>query len=120
MWQLHCKMMSDLGLEYDSGMVNYMIHDQASFKSYNSIITKEYMAIIPRSHERHHGVSVNALSFLGSFLVDADSFGYHAMKKEGPLQFLTGVTRLRALPLLPPTPLSTSSGGEKKPHPHSA
>lgn len=85
-------MMDSLYLTYDTGLVNYMTHDQHAFKSYNVIVTREYLAIIPRSKEIYKGISINALGFLGSFLVGKDSPAYKVLKDERPVGCLKQVT----------------------------
>lgn len=57
---------------------------------YNLLMTRRWMMLVPRSRERFHGVSVNALGFAGSFLV-RDREQLEAVRRHGPLAVLQGV-----------------------------
>jgi ATP adenylyltransferase len=59
-------------------------------RSYNLLVTREWMLFVPRSRESWEGVSVNALGFAGALLVrDADALA--RVRAAGPMDVLAHV-----------------------------
>ena len=58
---------------------------------YNFLCTRHWMMIVPRSQEKHAGISVNSLGFVGSLLVK-DSATLEELKTMGPLHLLRSVS----------------------------
>jgi ATP adenylyltransferase len=57
---------------------------------YNLLATRTWMMLVPREHEAHEGIAVNALGFGGSLLVRSEAqLAY--LKEIGPLAVLRGV-----------------------------
>lgn len=57
---------------------------------YNFICTRHWMMIVPRSQEKHAGISVNSLGFVGSLLVK-DQTTLEQLKAMGPLNLICSV-----------------------------
>ena len=57
---------------------------------YNLLVTREWMFLVPRSTECFRGISVNALGFVGGFLVK-DGEQLNLLKKNGPMTALQHV-----------------------------
>ena len=57
---------------------------------YNLLVTPRWMLLIPRSQERWHDISINALGFVGAMLV-RDEEQAADLKSSGPLAALTAV-----------------------------
>ncbi|MDJ0958558.1 MAG: DUF4922 domain-containing protein [Arenicellales bacterium] len=61
---------------------------------YNLLISREWMMMVPRSTEKFHAVSINALGYAGSFFVRKEE-QIAAVKKHGPLQALQSVSLIQ-------------------------
>lgn len=57
---------------------------------YNLLATRRWMMLVPRRREHVEGVSVNALAFAGSFLVE-DREGLEVVRRRGPIAALRAV-----------------------------
>ena len=57
---------------------------------YNLLVTREWMLLVPRSHERCAGISVNALGFAGSLFVKDDA-QLEFVLRTGPMSVLRAV-----------------------------
>lgn len=57
---------------------------------YNLLATRRWMMLVPRRREHVEGVSVNALGFAGSFLVE-DREGLEVVRRRGPIAALRAV-----------------------------
>lgn len=58
--------------------------------SYNLIVTKQYMLVVPRRKEKFQNISVNALGFVGCLLVK-DEHALNTAKSVGPMHILSTV-----------------------------
>ncbi|MCH8871142.1 MAG: phosphorylase [Chloroflexi bacterium] len=59
-------------------------------RNYNMLATRRWMMLVPRSRERFHGMSVNALGFAGELLVmDRDQL--ETLRTHGPMAALKSV-----------------------------
>ncbi|GAB4359035.1 MAG: hypothetical protein Kow006_27890 [Gammaproteobacteria bacterium] len=65
-------------------------------KPYNLLMTTDWMLMVPRSHERWHDISINALGYIGALLV-RDENQAQDLKTHGPLQALAfaGLPRIK-------------------------
>ena len=59
---------------------------------YNLLVTWDRILVVPRSRERFHTVSVNALGFVGSFFVKTEEEAA-LVRRTGPLQVLREVSQ---------------------------
>lgn len=57
---------------------------------YNLLVTPRWMLLVPRSRERWHDISINALGFIGAMLVRDEDQAID-LKRHGPLHALTEV-----------------------------
>jgi sulfate adenylyltransferase (ADP) / ATP adenylyltransferase len=63
--------------------------------SYNLLVTRNWMLLVPRSQECFEGISINALGFAGAFLVK-NTQQLATLRRAGPmtaLQHVTGLSR---------------------------
>lgn len=58
--------------------------------SYNLIVTRRYMLVVPRRKEKFQNISVNALGFVGCLLVRDDQ-ALNTVKNVGPMRILSTV-----------------------------
>lgn len=58
--------------------------------SYNLLMTREWMMVVPRSRAKWQDLEVNALGFTGYLLVRTDD-ALEWLKKNGPLKLLENV-----------------------------
>lgn len=58
---------------------------------YNLLMTQEWMLLVPRSREFSHGISVNALGYVGSLFVK-DQSGLETLRRIGPMRVLQAVS----------------------------
>lgn len=58
---------------------------------YNLLLTRDWMLLVPRSHEFSHHISVNALGYVGSLFV-MDEQALTDLRKIGPLRLLREVS----------------------------
>ncbi len=58
---------------------------------YNLLMTQEWMLLVPRTREISHGISVNALGFVGSLFVQ-DQTGLETLRRIGPMNLLQAVS----------------------------
>jgi sulfate adenylyltransferase (ADP) / ATP adenylyltransferase len=56
---------------------------------YNLLLTREWMLLVPRTHESWLGIPVNALAYAGALLV-RDEAQLEALRRTGPMQVLRG------------------------------
>ena len=93
-------MMVYLELDMNFKKINYMSGETEQegetcvFQSYNMIISKNYLFIVPRALESYKGVNVNSLGFVGCFLTKGDE-QFNVLATEGPLSVLKAVTLTR-------------------------
>lgn len=59
--------------------------------SYNLLVTRRWMWMVPRVREHWRGISINALGFAGSLLVRDDET-FEALEAAGPMQVLSEVS----------------------------
>lgn len=59
-------------------------------RPYSLVVTHEWMLVVPRSHDRFEGISINTLAFAGSFFV-RDAAQLEALTRAGPMRVLAGV-----------------------------
>lgn len=55
--------------------------------SYNLLLTKEHMVLVPRRQENIGSVAINALGFAGTILVNSKA-GLQYINQEGPMNIL--------------------------------
>ncbi len=60
--------------------------------AYNLLITRQWMLLIPRTHECFESISVNALGFAGTLAVRTEQ-QLEFLKRHGPMTVLRGVAR---------------------------
>ena len=77
------QVLTELGLSYASCVENPSL-------SYNVLMTKEWLMVVPRSREEFQGFKVNAVGFAGSLLVQNEEMLAKATK-QGPIQILSEV-----------------------------
>ncbi len=58
---------------------------------YNLLMTDSWMLLVPRSQEFSHGISVNALGYVGSLFVK-DQTGLDTIRRIGPMNLLREVS----------------------------
>lgn len=56
-------------------------------QSYNVILSKQYMVLVPRQQERVDAIAVNALAFAGTILISSKA-GLQDVKDKGPFAVL--------------------------------
>ena len=92
---IYQSMMKHLGLMMNSGEVNYMLphhHEETEvFQSYNVLLSREYLLIVPRVAEKYKNVSVNSLGYIGCILTKGDE-QFNVITNEGPLAVLQAVS----------------------------
>ena len=71
----------------DEGMAN-------GDRSYNMLLTRRWMMVVPRAHDRFERISINALGFAGSLLV-RDRERLDLVKTLGPGAILRAVTEVK-------------------------
>ncbi len=59
--------------------------------TYNLLVTREWMLLVPRTRERFEGVMINALGFAGGFLVRHER-DLALLRRIGPMRVLQGVS----------------------------
>jgi len=57
---------------------------------YNLLATRDWLWLVPRSHENHQGLAVNGLGFAGALMVRDDA-EYHKLERIGPMRLLQAV-----------------------------
>ena len=71
--------------------VEIIENEQRLTQPYNLLVSKEWMMMVPRSIEKFHEVSINALGYAGSFFVRKEE-QISAVKEHGPLRALQSVS----------------------------
>ncbi|MDB9322755.1 phosphorylase [Nodularia spumigena CS-591/04] len=84
---LYESLLSAVGLE--------AVDDNRQSGAYNLLATREWMLIVPRSHEHFDSISVNSLGFAGALLVRNEQ-QMQIIKEQGPMTILQNV----ALPVV--------------------
>jgi ATP adenylyltransferase len=69
----------------------------ADSEPYNLLLTRESMFVIPRTRHGWEGISVNAMGFAGSFLVQTPA-ALQKLRGMGPRQLLARVARVAGVP----------------------
>ena len=87
MLELYQSLLSAVGLE--------AVDDNRQSGAYNLLATREWMLIVPRSHEHFDSISVNSLGFAGGLLVRNEQ-QMQIIKEQGPMTILQNV----ALPVV--------------------
>jgi sulfate adenylyltransferase (ADP) / ATP adenylyltransferase len=64
--------------------------DAMQLGAYNLLMTREWMLIVPRSHEHFQSISVNSLGFAGALLV-RNAAEMDILKAQGPMTILKNV-----------------------------
>ena len=64
---------------------------------YNLLVTREWMMAVPRSREHFEGISINAIGFAGSLLVQDDS-ELQQVRRTGPMAVLARTGKLTVCP----------------------
>lgn len=64
---------------------------EAEGATYNLLVTREWMLLVPRTRERFEGVMINALGFAGGFLVRNEQ-DVALLREVGPMRVLQGVS----------------------------
>ena len=85
--ELYQRLLSAVGLE--------AVDDNRQSGAYNLLATREWMLIVPRSHEHFDSISVNSLGFAGGLLVRNEQ-QMQIIKEQGPMTILQNV----ALPVV--------------------
>ncbi|MDB9343443.1 DUF4922 domain-containing protein [Nodularia spumigena CS-586/05] len=85
--ELYQSLLSAVGLE--------AVDDNRQSGAYNLLATREWMLIVPRSHEHFDSISVNSLGFAGALLVRNEQ-QMQIIKEQGPMTILQNV----ALPVV--------------------
>ena len=85
--ELYQSLLSAVGLE--------PLEDNRQSGAYNLLATREWMLIVPRSHENFDSISVNSLGFAGALLV-RNQEQMQVIKEQGPMTILKNV----ALPVV--------------------
>ena len=65
-------------------------NDAGRLSPYNVLVTRDWMLVVPRSHDAYESISINALGFAGSLFV-RDEQQSECVRKIGPLQLLRHV-----------------------------
>ncbi|MEA5581171.1 DUF4922 domain-containing protein [Nodularia harveyana UHCC-0300] len=71
------------------------LEDNRASGAYNLLATREWMLIVPRSHEHFDSISINSLGFAGALLV-RNQQQMQTIKEQGPMTILQNV----ALPVV--------------------
>ncbi|MDB9374190.1 ATP adenylyltransferase family protein [Nodularia sphaerocarpa] len=85
--ELYQSLLSAVGLE--------AVDDNRQSGAYNLLATREWMLIVPRSHEDFDSIAVNSLGFAGALLVRNEQ-QMQIIKEQGPMTILKNV----ALPVV--------------------
>ncbi len=85
--ELYQSLLSAVGLK--------ALEDNRQSGAYNLLATREWMLIVPRSHENFDSISVNSLGFAGALLV-RNQAQMQVIKEQGPMTILKNV----ALPVV--------------------
>ncbi|TVP56721.1 MAG: phosphorylase [Nodularia sp. (in: Bacteria)] len=80
--ELYQSLLSAVGLE--------AVEDNKQSGAYNLLATREWMLIVPRSHEDFDSISVNSLGFAGALLV-RNQEQMQVIKEQGPMNILKNV-----------------------------
>ncbi len=80
--ELYQRLLNAVGLE--------VVDDNRLSGAYNLLATREWMMIIPRSHEHFDSISVNSLGFAGALLVRNEA-QMQLIKNQGPMTILKNV-----------------------------
>ncbi len=80
--ELYQSLLSAVGLE--------ALEDNRQSGAYNLLATREWMLIVPRSHEDFDSISVNSLGFAGALLVRNEE-QMQVIKNKGPMTILQNV-----------------------------
>ena len=80
--ELYQSLLSAVGLE--------AVEDNRQSGAYNLLATREWMLIVPRSHEHFDSISVNSLGFAGALLVRNEA-QMQVIKEQGPMNILKNV-----------------------------
>ncbi|MEA5514630.1 phosphorylase [Nodularia sp. UHCC 0506] len=80
--ELYQSLLSAVGLE--------AVEDNRQSGDYNLLATREWMMIVPRSHEHFDSISVNSLGFAGALLV-RNQEQMQVIKDQGPMTILKNV-----------------------------
>ncbi len=80
--ELYQSLLSSVGLE--------ALDDNKQSGAYNLLATREWMLIVPRSHENFDSISVNSLGFAGALLV-RNQEQMQVIKEQGPMTILKNV-----------------------------
>jgi sulfate adenylyltransferase (ADP) / ATP adenylyltransferase len=67
------------------------VDDNKPSGAYNLLATREWMLIVPRSHEHFQSISVNSLGFAGALLVK-NEIEMQLLKQHGPMNILEEVS----------------------------
>ncbi len=67
-----------------------------SLSPYNLLATRQWLLLVPRSHEFYDGISINALGFAGALLVK-DKAQLEILKARGPMAALRSVALARTV-----------------------
>lgn len=66
--------------------------DEFATSPYNLLVTRRWMMLVPRTQEKFHDISLNALAFAGALLVRDDA-QLTTLKSHGPMAALRYVTK---------------------------
>jgi ATP adenylyltransferase len=77
-------------LEVYRTLLNAVGLDARQCGAYNLLATREWMLIVPRSHEHFQSISVNSLGFAGALLV-RNAAEMEILKAQGPMTILKSV-----------------------------
>ncbi len=77
-------------LDVYSTLLDALSLDARQSSAYNLLMTREWMLIVPRSHEHFQSISVNSLGFAGTLLVQ-NAAQMEIIKAQGPMTILKNV-----------------------------
>ncbi|MEW8161223.1 MAG: hypothetical protein AB2798_00840 [Candidatus Thiodiazotropha endolucinida] len=73
--------------------INIVKNTDGDYQSapYNLLLTRDWMLLVPRSQEHYHGISINALGYVGSLFVK-EPIELETVKRKGPMNLLEAVS----------------------------
>ena len=82
---------------YDRAMDALELHAKPAsgvVPSYNVVLTRRWLLVVPRAQSEAHGISVNSLGFAGTFLVKSPA-ALASLRAQGPFAVLAAVSQPR-------------------------
>lgn len=70
--------------------LNYRLQGNHQPVPYNLLATRDWLWLVPRSHETHEGLAVNGLGYAGALMV-RDEAQFETLRETGPMRVLAAV-----------------------------